>query len=87
MEFIETYKSNGALVAVLKSDDLPTDYSGRRFAAKITAEPSGSAMLVTRANGDGSTRYRYFRSYAEAQQCAIKWAKRKIAERRRRDAA
>jgi hypothetical protein len=84
MEFIETYKNTGTLVAIVKNNALPKDYLGRQFAAKISVEPNGSAMLVTRANGDGSTRYRYFRSYAEAQQAAIKWAKRKIAEHRRK---
>jgi hypothetical protein len=83
MEFIETYKSDGTFVAIFKSDALPKDYSGRRFGAKISVEDNGSAMLMTRANGNGSIRYRYFQSYAQAQDAVIKWAKRKIAEQQK----
>lgn len=78
MEFIETYKSDGTFTAVLRSEALPKDHSGRRFAAKISVEENGRALLVTRANGNGSIRYRSFQSYTQAQEAVIKWAKRKI---------
>ena len=83
MEFIETYKNDGNIVARLVSPDLPTATDGRSFLCTITVDSNG-ATVRTRANGNGSIRCRWFRSYTDAQEAAIKWAKRKIAEQRRR---
>jgi hypothetical protein len=93
IEFIETYDTLGNLNARLKADGMPSRCNAQDYTYTITVFESGSAYSKSRACGNGSVRHHVFMTYAEAQEHAIKWAKRMIAkervsvERRAKDAA
>ena len=85
-EFLETYKRDGIIRVSLKADSMPTAWAcdSQDYTYTITVFPAGNALGKSRACGNGSVRYHRFNTYAEAQEHATAWAKRKQAEERRR---
>ena len=58
--------------------DLPSGYHYR-----IIVRENGGCECDSRAFGNGSVRHYSFRTYEEAQEHALAWCKRKLAEERR----
>jgi len=77
IEFVERYTPDGYMLVSMKADRLPAG-----MYCKLTVRPDGWTEMKTRANGNGSIRYRSLRTYSEARVAAIKWAGRKIREAR-----
>lgn len=80
IEFVETFREDGSAFVRMKANGLPTTRDATDYTYRIIIAPDGWCESRSRAHGAGSTRYRVFRTYAEAQAHGIKWAKRKIAE-------
>jgi hypothetical protein len=79
IEFKETFHFDGITVVSLVADGMPERCDARDYKYKITVFPEGKAISKSRASGNGSVRYHHFRTYEEAQEHAVKWAKRQIA--------
>lgn len=88
IEFIETTYSDGSTRLALQSPELPTARDGRPYRFDILLglrAYSSGVRCRSRANGDGSIRWRTYRTLEEAMQAGRKWATRKIMEARRED--
>lgn len=83
IEFSEVFHSDGAISARLVCADLPKGADARDYTYRIYRNPAGWCETTSRSFGKGSIRYGRAQSYEAAQQAAIKWAERKIAEARR----
>lgn len=79
IEFIETALPDGYMQSRLRADGLP---SGMYYI--IAVRPDGWCEAKSRANGKSSVRYYSHPTYAAAQTHALQWARRKIAEAKRR---
>lgn len=82
IEFKETFSFDGITLVKLCADGMPERNNGKDYQYTITVWPEGRAMGKSRAWGNGSVRYYQFKTYAEAQEHAVKWAKRQIAKER-----
>jgi len=76
VEFRETYNAAGtqAFVSWLVSPAMP-----RGMSAQISSY-YGQFRLRTKAHGNGSIRFRNFKTYEEAQAAALHWLQRKVKE-------
>jgi hypothetical protein len=83
IEFKETFTFEGLTVVKLVADGLPARCNPKDYKYTITVWPEGHAVGKSRSCGNGSVRYHHFKTYAEAQEHAVTWAKRKIAEERK----
>ncbi len=89
IEFAESFLPNGCLFARLACNELPTARDGRRFSFTIQQIPEGEYaagwfQCRSRADGDGSLRYRTYRTLEEAEEVGRKWVTRKVMEVRRK---
>ena len=82
IEFSEKVVADGVMKVALLCPELPVACDGRKYRYVITVCSDGWCRTSSRANGNGSIRYYSFRTYAQAQEHAVRWAKRKIAEAR-----
>jgi hypothetical protein len=83
IEFIETTNRDGETSAYLKAEGMPKGAKPEDYKYHIRVRADGWCECRSRAYGAGSTRYYSFRTYAEAMEHGVKWAKRKIAEAKR----
>jgi hypothetical protein len=79
IEFKETFQFDGITMVSLVADGMPERCDPRDYKYSITVYPEGRALGKSRACGNGSVRYYRFKTYEQAQEHAIKWAKRQIA--------
>ena len=86
IEFKETFTFDGITLVKLVADGMPDRGNSKDYQYTITVWPAGNALSKSRAWGNGSVRYYHFKTYAEAQEHAVKWAKRQIAHERKMEA-
>ena len=83
IEFIEYFHADGSMSARLLCSDLPKGEDARDYSYTIKCAKDSRCETKSRSAGNGSVRYGFSQSYEAAQESAIAWARRKIAEARR----
>lgn len=83
IDFTETYNDDGTMTSTLCAVGLGKRREWKDYRLTIHVRADGWCETRSRSNGAGSTRYYEHRTYDEALDHAVRWARRKIAEANR----